>query len=557
MPGGPSTACSRSNSERKEIGAALREIRDHRERVLVVGAGIAGLATALSLAPRPVTLLARCPAPADSATAWAQGGVAAATGPGDSPASHAADTLTAGADLSDPGTAHWIAEAGPACIEQLAAWGVPFARGPDGAWARGLEGAHSHRRIHHTTGDGTGADIVAALTARARDAPHIDWLTDITVTDLLKTGEAVAGVLATDRSGQPLAVRGRAVVLATGGLGGLYADTTNPPGALGQGLAMALRAGAAIRDPAFVQFHPTALAIDGDPAPLISEAVRGEGARLVDGLGRSIMARVPGAELAPRDVVARAITTELSAGRPVFLDARTRPGAAFARHFPAIAAVCRAAGLNPSRDLLPVRPAAHYHMGGVRVDAWGRSGVAGLFACGEVASTGLHGANRLASNSLLEAVALARRIPEGVDATPLPAPSPEAHWPELSPQRGEDPRGPALARLRHCMTRHVGVCRDQEGLQTALRAIGALAPAHAPPAAWPDSLLAAALIAADALARPESRGAHWRRDAPTLQGSAGPVSRAWRIGDVTAAVLEGAYRPEPGGTAHKHTISAR
>jgi L-aspartate oxidase len=539
----------------------VRELLDHRERVLIVGAGIAGLATALTLAPRPVTLIARRPPPADSATAWAQGGIAAATGPGDSPASHAADTLAAGAGLSDPETARWVAEAGPACIEQLAAWGVPFAREPDGSWARGLEGAHGHRRIHHTTGDGTGADVAAALTARACEASHVIWLTHVTVTDLLKTGEAVTGLLATDSKGHPLAVTGRAVVLATGGIGGLYADTTNPPHALGQGLAIALRAGAAIRDPAFVQFHPTALAVDRDPCPLVSEAVRGEGARLVNGAGCPIMAAVPGGDLAPRDVVARAITAELAAGRPVFLDARTRPGAAFPARFPAIAAVCRAAGLDPCRDLLPVRPAAHYHMGGIQVDASGRSDVPGLFACGEVAATGLHGANRLASNSLLEAVALARRISEGVDATPAPPSSPATCRNE-EPHGRDGPRldrpyGPALAHLRHTMTRHVGVCRDGDGLSAALSVVRDLTPRDASPAAWSDSRLAAGLIAADALARPENRGAHWRGDAQAAPAREIGGSHSWRLSDLIKAVQAGACLPAPEPAPHKHTISAR
>jgi L-aspartate oxidase len=464
-------------------------------RVLIVGAGLAGLFLALKLAPRRVTVLSQAPLGLASSSAWAQGGLAAALAPEDDPALHAKDTVEAGAGLVDPVVARLIADEGPARVMDLIALGVPFDRTEDGRLAQSLEAAHSRPRVVRVSGDLAGKAIMDALIAAARAAAHIEVIEN-----------ARARALLTDANGR---VRGalnggalfeaEAVVLATGGVGGLFAVTTNPPEAMGQGLAMAARAGALIADPEFVQFHPTAIDVGRDPAPLATEALRGEGARLVNGRGDAF---VP--ELAPRDVVARAIHRERVGRRGAFLDARAL-GARFAEHFPTVFAACMSAGVDPRAALIPVAPAAHYHMGGIATDIWGRSSVEGLWAVGECASTGAHGANRLASNSLLEAVVFAHRIAERLrDARP---PAPLAIEPASPP-----PALPETARaeLRGLMQTHVSVERNARGLAQALGRIDTLCEKHG----RADALVAARLIVTAALARQESRGAHFRSDFP-------------------------------------------
>ncbi|WP_454683252.1 L-aspartate oxidase [Ancylobacter moscoviensis] len=481
------------------------------QNIVVVGGGVAGLATALRLAPAPVTLIVASPLGAEAATGWAQGGIAAAIGPDDRPDLHAIDTLTAGAGLSEPHVARRVAGAAPTAIDWLVSLGTPFDRNANGSLALGLEAAHSRRRIVHAEGDGTGRVVLETLARAARDCPSIQVMEGWRATELLTDENGrVAGVAARDREGRVAALPARAVVLATGGLGGLYASTTNPLGAVGSGLALAARAGATLRDMEFVQFHPTAMAVSGDqrtplaggpaPMPLATEALRGEGATLVNEHGERFMAEVPGQELAPRDVVARAIFAELAAGRTVMLDARLKD---VERRFPGVVALCRANGLDPARAPIPVRPAAHYHMGGIRVDDAGRASVPGLWACGEVASTGLHGANRLASNSLLEALAYAAWIAEdiaGQDAA-SPAPRPAGAIRPLSPARPE---------IRTLMDLKVGVVRDAQGLEAAAARLGALADANGD-----DLSLVALMVTEAALRRIESRGGHFRADHPT------------------------------------------
>jgi len=393
----------------------------------------------------------------------------------------------------------------------------------------GLEAAHSRRRILHAHGDSSGAEVVRALAAAVRTAAHVTVLEGVIARDILTrdgvvtgvalhdivNGETSHGVLATAR-----------VVLATGGLGGLFARTTNPLSSIGAGVALAARAGAAVADMEFVQFHPTALdpgQLAGrfaGPAPLVSEAVRGEGALLVNDLGVRFMTGAPGAELAPRDVVARAIWRQQQAGRRVFLDARASPGAGFAHRFPAITALCATAGLDPARDLLPVTPAAHYHMGGVAVDLRGRASLPGLWACGEVACTGLHGANRLASNSLVEALVCAGFVASDLKGTCAGAGGGSAVL--RSAAAGLSPPGLAnvtglanadLAPIRALMSRCVGLERSADGLRQALARLAPLAANPTHPAA--DAALVGLLIAHAALARQESRGAHFRTDFPT------------------------------------------
>ena len=346
------------------------------DRVVVVGGGVAGLSVALRLAPRPVTLVTASELGLGTATGWAQGGIAAAVGADDAAALHAADTEAAGAGLTEPDVALRVAQEGPGLIDWLVRIGVPFDRTDAGALALGLEAAHGRRRIVRSGGDATGARVLEGLVRAVLAAPSVEIVTARACDLLRDVAGAVAGIVA-ERDGARFRIPARAVVLATGGVGALYAATTNPPGALGRGLALAARAGAVMRDMEFVQFHPTAIAAGADPMPLATEALRGEGARLIDETGAAVMAGIGGGDLAPRDVVARGIFQALQRGRTVYLDARGALGAAMPRRFPTVAGLCAGAGIDPAVQPIPVRPAAHYHMGGVKVDAHGATSVPG------------------------------------------------------------------------------------------------------------------------------------------------------------------------------------
>ncbi|MBI4294316.1 MAG: L-aspartate oxidase [Betaproteobacteria bacterium] len=481
-------------------------------RVIVIGGGVAGLATALELAPLPVTVLAGSPLGDGAATALAQGGIAAAMGADDEPSLHAADTVAAGAGLTDPAVASRVASAAPECIEDLCRRGVAFDRDAAGALALGLEAAHSRHRIVHAGGDATGRVVLEALISAVRRNPSIEILENVRAIELAVHEGRVSGVHAV-QGGEPMFLAARGVVLATGGVGGLYAHTTNPLGATGSGLALAARAGAVLRDVEFVQFHPTAIAVGGanKPLPLATEALRGEGAVLINGRGERFMETIPGGELAPRDVVARAVWGQIEAGAVVFLDARAAMGERFAKRFPSVAALCREAGIDPVKQAIPVQPAAHYHMGGVAVDERGRTSVAGLWACGEVAASGLHGANRLASNSLLEALAFARWIGSDIaGAAQAQAPKPRAPIVSASIAADDTAR---VTEIRRLMSETVGVVRDEAGLTRAIDRLGAIAWGRSRRAA--DLALIGLFMAAAARERRESRGGHFRRDHPT------------------------------------------
>jgi len=477
----------------------------HFDGVVVIGAGLAGLTAALAAAPRRTLILSPTSLGEGCASSWAQGGMAAALADDDDPALHAADTIAAGAGLCDPAAVEILTREGPAAVRALAALGAPFDRTADGGFAQSLEAAHSRARVARVGGDGAGLAIMRAVIARVRSSPHIEVREDARATALIQDHSGrVLGVLVAIGD-ELVEIRAAATMLATGGLGGLYAVTTNPAAARGEGLALAWLAGAEIVDPEFVQFHPTAIDIGADPAPLATEALRGEGARLVDGFGRPIMDRFHAmGDLAPRDVVARAIAAETQRGKQVFLDAREALGDAFADHFPAVFAACRAAGLDPRIEPIPVSPAAHYHMGGVAADAHGRTSLPGLFAVGEVASSGVHGANRLASNSLLETSVFGRRAghaARGAATSPSPA-ARAASAPDLPAE--------ALATLRRSMTADAGVTRTAAGLSGLIGWIDSQRRLHGD--ALP--LVAARLTAEAALARRESRGAHFRADFP-------------------------------------------
>jgi L-aspartate oxidase len=485
--------------------------------VVIVGGGLAGLFCALKLAPRPVTVITALPL-GEGACALAQGGIAAAIGTGDRIEEHVADTVAAGAGLVEERVVLGMAREAADRIHDLLGYGVPFDRELDGALKLSREAAHSQRRVVRVRGDTAGAAIMSALVAAVRRAPSIRVLEGYVAEHLRAEGQYVTGLVARDRRGglsDRMLIPTRAVVLASGGIGHLYDVTTNPPEARGEGLAMAARAGALIADPEFVQFHPTAVDIRRDPAPIATETLRGEGAKIVDRDGRRFMFDVhPDGERAPRDVVARAVHEARMSGRGAFLDCRIMAGNDFAEHYPTLHSACFAAGLDPARQLLPIAPAAHFHMGGVHVDGSGRSTLDGLWACGEVACTGAHGANRLASNSLLEAIVFAARAAEDIHGQ-MPnhkvtrwADTPDGAAPTHSEQDDE-----ALRRLRGIMTHHVGVVRDHAGLAEALAAIETLCGRVRSPQAR-NALTAAKLIAAAALPRRESRGAHYRSDFP-------------------------------------------
>jgi L-aspartate oxidase len=479
--------------------------RLHFDGVLVLGAGLAGLAAALGAAPRRVLVIAPESLISACSSAWAQGGVAVAFGADDTAALHAQDTVAAGAGLVDPHMARLLAEAGPDAVRNLAALGAPFDMDAEGHFSQGLEAAHSRARIARVKGDQAGRAIMETVAAAAEAAPHIEVWAPARARALLQDGEGrVRGALI-ERDGVLVEVLAPATVLATGGLGGLYAVTTNPPAVRGEGLALAALAGAVIADPEFVQFHPTAVDVGADPAPLASEALRGEGAILVNRGGHRFMAAIdPRAELAPRDVVARAVHREIVEGRGAYLDCRTAIGAAFPEEFPGIFAACMAGGVDPRVEAIPVAPAAHYHMGGIAADAQGRTSLPGLFAVGECASIGVHGANRLASNSLLEAAVFGPVVGEAARDAVDPGTEPPAvePAPDLPPA--------AMQSLRKAMARDAGVQRDAVGLNRLLREIADLEAAHGP--CLP--LVAAALVAAGAVDRRESRGAHVRLDFP-------------------------------------------
>ncbi|SDF90238.1 L-aspartate oxidase [Limimonas halophila] len=473
--------------------------------VIVVGAGAAGLATALHLAPLPVTVLTPASLGREAATGWAQGGLAAAVGPDDTPARHAADTEAVGGGLVDPAVARAVADAAPERIAWLDRLGTVFDRDDGGALALGLEAGHSRRRIVRAAGDGSGKAVLDALIAAVRAEPAITVREGAWAVRVL-TGEAgVQGVALADGTVLPA----RAAVLACGGVGGLFAGTTTPLGACGQGLAMAARAGAGIRNAEFVQFHPTAMDLDADPLPLATEALRGEGVPLVDATGARVMARHPAGELAPRDAVARTVHECRAVGHAVYLDTPTQLGGDMPARFPRVTAACRAAGLDPVTRAIPVRPAAHFHIGGVAADLHGRTGVDGLYACGEAACTGLHGANRLASNGVIEGLATAPWVAEAIAASPpADARAPRA---QVQPQAAAD-RAPLA--LRRLMERNCGPVRDGAGLAAAVDWLADRADRD-------DTALAALVIAEAARRRPETRGAHARRDAPDAEAIAG------------------------------------
>jgi L-aspartate oxidase len=490
--------------------------------VIVVGSGVAGLSVAVPLAATRRVAVISAGRLGGGSTALAQGGIAAALAAADSPLLHASDTVAAGAGLCDGDAVRDMTEDAPARVRDLAAVGAGFDLDARGEFALTREGGHRCSRVAHAGGDATGAEVsralVAALRRTAATAFELTHVLDLRLGQG-RHGRQVAGVLVRRPAGPDAGevVTAREVVLATGGVGGLYDASTNPVDVTGEGLALALRAGAALADLEFVQFHPTGFRVAaGERVPLISEALRGEGAILLDRSGTPIMVgHHPMADLAPRDVVARRIVEVMADpidGRTNFvgLDATGFGRGVMRSRFPTANRICQRHGIDPATTPIPIVPTQHFLCGGVRTDGWGRTDIAGLCAVGEVAATGVHGANRLASNSMLEGLAYGRRVadrlsrelPEPVTSFLLPS------WP--LPAVGDD----ALPQVRAAMSRHAGVNRDGIGLATAIEwldaLVGAAEPAYGAAHRW---LVARAILAA-ATARQESRGCHWRTDFP-------------------------------------------
>ncbi len=495
--------------------------------VIIVGGGIAGLVAALRLSPSwHVLLISKAGFGEGASSLWAQGGISAAIGTDDSPELHAADTLRAAAGTADPDIISIVTHSAPDCIESLREWGVAFDTEDDGSPALGREAAHSRNRILHIGGDSTGRGLMKTLCAAAQRQRTITIREYCAAEELIIRNDRAVGLYCRDLNSPEMpaqAVFAPAVILATGGIGGLFEVTTNPSECTGEGLGIAARAGALLADLEFVQFHPTAMNVGITPAPLATEALRGEGATLINDRGERFMIKVhENAELAPRDIVARAVWREIHAGRQVFLDCRAAIGPAFQNRFPTVYQLCRDAGIDPVTMPVPVAPAAHYHMGGIATDRNGRTSLDGLWACGEVASTGIHGANRLASNSLLEGAVFGAAAADDICRTlnndnrsgknaPANRATPAARF------RRYDAKISALtlARLRQLMSANVGVVRRQEDLLATLHELdGLMAQIDDKSAMAANMLLAARLITEAALQRCESRGGHFREDYP-------------------------------------------
>lgn len=491
--------------------------------VIIVGAGLAGLFAALKLAPIPTTIIAAKTLGSGSSSVWAQGGVAAAIGEGDTTDKHAADTINVGAGIVDHQIAQLITSEAPAAIKDLLHYGVPFDKNIEGKLQLSKEAAHSNRRIVRVEGDRAGAAIMAALISAVKQTPSIQILEQIEVHKLARKNGHIKGVYfwpsSAKGTGKGTLLKARSVILATGGCGHLFEKTTNPDMARGEGLAMAAKIGAVISDAEFVQFHPTAIDSDIDPAPLATEALRGEGAHLINNQGERFMQQLhKDAELAPRDIVAIAVDRERKAGRGAFLDCASTIGKNMEQQFPTVIQKCREIGIDPTKDPIPVAPAAHFHMGGIVTDANGRSTIDGLWACGEVASTGLHGANRLASNSLLEAVVMSSRIASDIknNATRLKQgrTTVKSFKEKIIDKQLDTDLKSAVSSLRQIIFQHVGVERSEKSLRLAIEQLEKLEPILQKSARTKNMLLTAKFIVKAAYDRKESRGSHLRTDHP-------------------------------------------
>ncbi|WP_274365919.1 L-aspartate oxidase [Paenibacillus thermotolerans] len=491
--------------------------------VIVIGSGIAGLYTSLKASETNRVLMIAKKSLLESNTRYAQGGIAAVISDEDSPLYHRQDTLVAGAGLCDPEAVDVLVHEGPNGVQELIRLGTQFDRESGGEYALTMEGAHSQRRILHAHGDATGAEIVRALAEKSRSSDRIEIWDDHFCLDVVTEDGVCYGAIVQRPGGELVFAAAKAIVLCTGGAGQMYRYTTNPDIATADGIAIAYRAGAYIQDVEFVQFHPTALTYPGAPRFLISEAVRGEGAVLRNIKGERFMEQYhPQKELAPRDVVARAIVSEIEKTKStfVYLDLTHETQEVVKARFPTIYETCLKYGLDLSSDWIPVAPAAHYMMGGVKTNLHGESNIQRLFACGEVSSTGVHGANRLASNSLSEAIVFGRRIVERINSLPPNEREPKFHVElgrtETLPQAVVEKR----LKLQKTMLRYAGLKREEKGLKRGLEELRKQMPVfHAKLAIreqyeFANLLTVAMLTTLAALKREESRGGHYREDFP-------------------------------------------
>ena len=487
--------------------------------VVIVGGGIAGLFCALKLAPIPVTILVPTPLTEGSSSGLAQAGIASAITEDDNSLLHANDTISVSAGISNEKIIQIMTDNAKDRVTELIELGVPFDRDNNDELKLSQEAAHSKRRIAGVNGDQTGKAIMKVLIEKVLNTPSIRVLVGYVAERLMLNTSTAVGVSTRYENQRNVNFLARTVVLATGGIGHLYSVSTNPNTLKGQGLAMAARAGAVLADLEFIQFHPTAVNIDVKPIPLASEAIRGDGARLINENGNFIMdGQHPKLDLAPRDIVARAIQVEISSGKKVFLDGRKAIGGEFPKKFPGIYRKCMKAGINPIDEPMPVAPAEHYHMGGVLTDASGRTTINRLWAVGEVASTGAHGANRLASNSLLEALVFSTRVAKDIRTllrfSKLPYQQSETHSEPSNKNKSDHNNETYVSKIQSLMSKNVGVVRDKDGLSETLNQLDSINSTGKYDLSLQNLILTARMIVISALARTESRGGHFRSDYP-------------------------------------------
>jgi len=482
--------------------------------IVIVGAGLAGLFTAIKLAPLNVVIVASKKLGSGTSSQWAQAGIAAAMGKSDSILSHLKDTIDVGGGIVDEKIAQLVITNGPSRVNDLIALGVPFDKDTNNELILRKEAAHQHNRIVSVRGDMTGKKIMETLTQIVKKSDHIRVIEGYNATELHQIDGKIQGI-SMQKENKVELINSNCVVLATGGIGQLYKITTNSKEALGDGVGMAARAGAVLSDMEFVQFHPTAFDIGIDPAPLATEALRGEGALIVNTKDeRFIFNSHKNGELAPRDIVARSIFQEQQKGQKVFLDCRGDLGNRMINDFPTVYQLCRNSGINPSEDKIPISPAAHYHMGGILTDENGKTNIEGLYACGENACSGVHGANRLASNSLLEAIVFGDIISQDIKENMNKSMAYKEV--KIDTTKSKPLSRLKLQELRSIMTEFVGVERDKEGLEKAYSMVKDIYTEYTMNGFLNNSLITSLLIIQSALTRKEHRGSHYRKDFPKL-----------------------------------------
>ncbi len=483
-------------------------------KIVIVGAGLAGLFTALKLAPLGVILITSKKLGSGTSSQWAQAGIAAAVGKHDSVSSHLNDTVQVGGGIVDKKIAELVIKNGPERVNDLISLGVPFDIDENQELILRKEAAHEHNRIVSVRGDMTGKKIMEVLTRLAKESHHIEIIEGQNAVELHQRDNSIVGVTIQNSSKQTY-IKSNCIILATGGIGQLYKVTTNSKEALGDGVGMAARCGAVLSDMEFVQFHPTAFDIGLDPAPLATEALRGEGAKIINSNYENFMMDAhPEGELAPRDIVARAIFTEQKKGSQIYLDCRGDLGARMKIEFPTVYELCKSNKIDPEKNPIPISPAAHYHMGGINADKYGRTNITGLYACGENACSGIHGANRLASNSLLEAIAFAEIISNDVKDQINRFEDNAEYSPKIVKVKNLDHHD--LNILRVVMTKFVGVERNQSGLEKAFDTIREIYFKYKKEGYDNNSLITSLLIIKSAINRKEQRGSHYRTDHPYL-----------------------------------------